>query len=117
MNLNLIWDFTCRDTLAQSYVAQTSKEAGKAAELAEQRKLSHYEERSAQYIISPVATETLGSWGPRSIKFMKELGKRICDATGGKDFNKLSLPVTEHCFPERKHYQYQGLYAKPKNNA
>ena len=81
---NLIWDFTCRDTLAQSYVAQTSKGAGKAAELAEQRKLAHYEELSAQYIITPVATETLGSWGTRSIKFIKELGKRIIDATGEK---------------------------------
>ena len=61
-----------------------SKEAGKAAELAEERKLAHYDELSAQYIITPVANETLGSWGSRSLKFIQELGQRICEATGEK---------------------------------
>ena len=59
-------------------------EAGKAAELAEERKLAHYDELSAQYIITPVANETLGSWGSRSLKFIQELGQMICEATGEK---------------------------------
>ena len=59
---NLVWDFTCRDSLAASYVSATSKEAGKAAELAEAKKSSHYEDLASQYLVTPVAAETLGSW-------------------------------------------------------
>ena len=32
----------------------------------------------------PVATETLGSWAPLGLKFVKEIGSRIADATGEK---------------------------------
>ena len=32
----------------------------------------------------PVATETLGSWGPMGLKFISEIGKRIGDATREK---------------------------------
>ena len=84
MGRNLIWDYTCSDSLCKSYVTKTSKEAGKAAEMAEERKLSHYQELSTQYIITPVANETLGSWGSRSLKFIQELGQRMCEATGEK---------------------------------
>ena len=79
---NLVWDFTCRDSLAASYVSATSKEAGKAAELAEAKKSSHYEDLANQYLVTPVAAETLGSWGPSSLKFIKELGGRIALSNG-----------------------------------
>ena len=79
---SLVWDFTCRDTLAMSYVGATSREAGKAAELAEKRKATHYQDLAAQYIVTPVAMETLGSWGPESIKFIKDLGGRIAQISG-----------------------------------
>ena len=64
--------------------SQLLAEAAKAAELAEERKLAHYDELSAQYIITPVGNETLGSWGSRSLKFIQELGQRICEATTGE---------------------------------
>ena len=32
----------------------------------------------------PVASETLGSWAPLGLKFIKEIGTRIADATGEK---------------------------------
>ena len=32
----------------------------------------------------PVANETLGSWAPLGLKFMKDTGKRIAEATGEK---------------------------------
>ena len=35
----LIWDFTCADTLCQSYVKHTAKEPGKAAEIRENFKI------------------------------------------------------------------------------
>ena len=79
---SLVWDFTCSDTLAPSYVATTSTEAGKAAAQAERRKLGHYDELSSNYIVMPVAVETMGSWGQMGLKFVKDLGSRIADATG-----------------------------------
>ena len=32
----------------------------------------------------PVANETLGSWAPLGLKFIKELGARIAETTGEK---------------------------------
>ena len=81
---SLVWDFTCSDTLAPSHVAVTSTEAGKSAAQAERRKLRHYEELSRNFIVTPVAVETLGSWGQMGLKFIKDLGSRISDVTGDK---------------------------------
>ena len=36
---SLVWDYTCSDTMAPSYIAKTSKEAGKSALQAKKRKL------------------------------------------------------------------------------
>ena len=81
---NLVWDFTCRDTLAMSHVAGTSTECGKAAMEAESAKLSLYKDLVQEYEVVPVALETLGSWGPSSLKFIEDVGKRIIQATGEK---------------------------------
>ena len=78
----LVWDFTCSDTLATSHIPATSKEAGKSAAQAEKRKLGHYEELKRNHIVMPVAVETMGSWGQMGLKFIKDLGSRIADATG-----------------------------------
>ena len=43
----LVWDFTCGDTLCQSYVSDTAREPGKAAEARETHKLITYEELKA----------------------------------------------------------------------
>ena len=81
----MVWDYTCSDTLASSHVPSTSKEAGKSAQQAEEKKMSHYADLATSgYIIMPVATETLGSWAPLGLKFVKEIGSRIADATGEK---------------------------------
>ena len=45
----LVWDFTCWDILFKSYVSETSEEAGKAADKAENRKLDKYSELSVHY--------------------------------------------------------------------
>ena len=80
----LVWDFTCRDTCAPSNVVATSEEAGKAAQKAESDKLAHYLELSTSYIVTPVATETLGSWGKSGLQFIKDIGSRITDHSGEK---------------------------------
>ena len=79
-----VWDFTCRDTLAASHVAGTSREIGKAAMEAEASKLALYKELVSQYDVIPVALETFGSWGPSGQKFIQDIGSRIALSTGEK---------------------------------
>ena len=62
----------------------TSLEAGKAAQEAEQIKFNTYRELATNYTVIPVATETFGSWGQIGLKFVKDIGTRIAEATGEK---------------------------------
>ena len=80
----VVWDYTCRDTLCSSHVSQTSQEASRAAVKAEQIKLKHYQELGATFTVVPIAMETMGSWGPDSLKFVSEIGQRIASHTGEK---------------------------------
>merc|ERR1712079_226392 len=82
--MQLVWDVTCPDTLAQSYLHLTSKEAGKAAEKAEKEKIQKYQELANKYIVMPVAVETMGAWGHSSLKFVQEIGERMTLASGDK---------------------------------
>ena len=36
------------------------------------------------YNVIPIVNETLGAWGPMGLKFVKEVGSRIGEATGEK---------------------------------
>ena len=95
---SVVWDFTCRDTLAQSYVGETSLEAGKAAEKAEDFKMDLYSNLIRDYTVVPVAGETLGAWGKQGLKFIQEIGSRITMATGKKNatyylFQSLSMAI------------------------
>ena len=58
---SLVWDFTCVDTLASSFLRDTSKQSGSAAEKAEKSKLAKYEEISKDYYMVPIAVETFGA--------------------------------------------------------
>ena len=80
---SLIWDYTCSDTLCTSHVQQTSQEAGKSAIQAEKKKLAKYQQLlNSGYLVMPVATETMGSWAPMALSFIKDIGKRIAEQTG-----------------------------------
>ena len=81
---NVAWDVTCADTVCQSHIAGTSKEAGKAAEDAETAKLNKYNELTCNFEVIPVAMETLGSWGQLGIKFVRQIGERMSTKTGDK---------------------------------
>ena len=75
---SLVWDYTCCDTLAPSHVLSSSQEAGKSALQAQKKKLSHYEHLATSgYIVMPVSMETLGSWAPMGLKFVKDIGARL----------------------------------------
>ena len=80
----LTWDFTCVDTLCDSYVQDSAKEAGKAAKNVETRKHNKYRDLTNNYLFTPIAIETYGSWGPESLKFIKEVGRKIQENTGEK---------------------------------
>ena len=80
----LIWDVTCVDTLAKAHIKGTSKLPGSAAEKAEKVKLSKYKELMQDYYMIPIAIETLGSWGPEGLEFIKSMGEKIQDLIGEK---------------------------------
>ena len=79
----LIWDATCSDTFAPSYIPNASSEAGAVAALAEDRKRMKYQHLdSSTYCFTPIAVETTGVFGPLTRAFLKDLGRRITRATG-----------------------------------
>ena len=80
----LVWDYCCNDTFASSYLSATSREAGKAAEEGEKRKIQKYAFLSQNYIFTPVAIETLGPMGPETFKFIQNIGSKISNITGDK---------------------------------
>ena len=80
----LIWDFTCHDTLAHTYVNTykwSSKKAGRVAEEAEKDKVDKYKSMTNEFYMVPMCMETLGVWGPAGYKFIKELGRMTCEKT------------------------------------
>ena len=80
----LIWDTTVADTLCNSYINQTSKLAGSAAEAREFSKTLKYTELSEDYCFAPIGIETFGSWGSDGHKIVKEIGKKVMEATDEK---------------------------------
>ena len=78
----LLWDATCPDTLAPSYIERSAAEPGAAAALAETRKSAKYAALSIAHEFVPVAIETLGTWGSAALSFVNELGRRISVVTG-----------------------------------
>ena len=73
----IVWDATCPDTLARSYRCQATNRAGAVADLAEERKSVKYTCLGAGYSFTPVAIETLGAMGKKSLAFVRELGHRV----------------------------------------
>ena len=79
----MIWDVTCADTLAPSYLAKTSVKPGSAAALASNRKHRLYKKMKEQnYILIAVAFETLGPWGEETMKLLTKVGKEMVKITG-----------------------------------
>ena len=73
----LVWDATCKDTFAPSYVSYAAREAGLVAKLAEERKRSKYRHLAASHIFVPVVVEIPGVFGMEALEFIKELGHRL----------------------------------------
>ena len=74
----LVWDVTCVDTLAPSYLHATSKKAGAAAELACKKKHDHYTKiKASNFIFAGLAFETLGPWCKETKSFIDAIGKKL----------------------------------------
>ena len=58
-----------------SNLRATKGETAKAAKLAEAKRISKSGETPSHLLFMPIATETLGSYGPQAASFIKELGK------------------------------------------
>ena len=91
----LVWDATCSDTYAPSYITSAASEAGAVASQAEERKITKYSHLDASLLFIPVAVETAGVFGPMTKRFFKELSHRMRSSTGEeKSFLYLSQRVS-----------------------
>ena len=68
----LVWDATCSDTFAPSHRSQATHAPGEVAARAEERKEAEYISLPAGHQFVPVAMETMGAMGPRTLLFLKE---------------------------------------------
>ena len=72
----LVWDVTCADTFATSYVSLASTGAGQVANQAEQRKRQKYSDLATRcYTFVPIAVETSGVFGEEAMQFFREVGR------------------------------------------
>lgn len=80
---SLVWDATCVDTFANSYLKMTSTRAGSAADQAVTRKHNLYRKiKDQNYNFVALAVETMGSWSAEAKKFFHSLGKRLEKVSG-----------------------------------
>jgi hypothetical protein len=80
----LLWNATCSEALAKSYISSTSRSAGAAALSAEKRKHKKYHEGVANlYKFVPFAVETLGGpFGEEALDLIKDLARRLIESSG-----------------------------------
>ena len=76
-----LWDSTCADTLAASYLNSTSRSPGAAAQSRELQKRRKYAIVTNMYKFCPFGVETLGPFGEDALDLVKDLGRRLRDAT------------------------------------
>ena len=78
----LVWDATCSDTFAPSYIATAASGAGLVAAAADGRKTVKYSNLAQTHHFVPIAIVTSGMFGPATAVFIKELGHRLRWVTG-----------------------------------
>ena len=77
----LAWDFTIPDTIANSYIGDTSTRATAAADRAAASKPPKYTDFAKTHHFVPIAVETSGAWNELALEFITELGRRIARIT------------------------------------
>ena len=77
----LVWDDTCPDTLAPSYLRMVVREPGAVVADVEYKKTQKYMHLTSSHCFVPVAVETLGVFGIEARHFFKEVARRMEIAT------------------------------------
>lgn len=77
-----MWDFTCADTFAPSYLPSTTKRPGAAAEKANEMKKKKYDFLRDRFLFIPVAMETTGVFAMEGLRLIEAIGERIAATTG-----------------------------------
>ena len=80
----LLWDATIPDSLAPSYWPKVISEPGAVAAMGESKKATKYAHLSISHIFTPVAVESLGAFGSRSLSFIHALGRKIRQYSGNE---------------------------------
>ena len=78
----LVWDATCPDTFACSYLGLSAQSAGEVASRAEALKLEKYSNLASSHFFAPIAIESSGVFASKTMSFIKDLGKRIARQSG-----------------------------------
>ena len=73
----LVWDATCPDTYAASYVSMSANQPGAAADMAEKRKLAKYCQLPRSTVFVPVAVETSGCYGQHAAELLRRIGAKL----------------------------------------
>jgi len=73
----MTWDVTVVDTIAPSHIVDSALRACTAATKAEAQKSQKYASIALTHTFIPLAFETLGSWGPQSEEFVRNLGRHL----------------------------------------
>ena len=76
------WDVTAPDTLARSYLSETSQTTTAAAESASRKKVAKYRDISKTHFFVPIALESLGPINSAGVDFLFTLGGHLCDKSG-----------------------------------
>ena len=78
-----MWDATCPDTYAPSYISHATREAGAVAERAEHLMISKYAHLDSSHHFVPVAVETSGVFGPEALPFIQDLSQGLRQVSQG----------------------------------
>jgi hypothetical protein len=76
----LLWEDTCADTMALSYINSSSYSAGAAANSREPKRRKYFD-LSHRYILVPFGVGTLGPFGGEALELVSVLGRRLQEAT------------------------------------
>ena len=79
---SLVWDCTCVDTFAGVHLNWSAMEAGIAANSNEERQLLKYAALAEAHQFEPIAVETMGVYGESTGVIIREIGRRLVEATG-----------------------------------
>jgi len=79
---SLVWDATCPDPFATSYIGQATTAAGCMADHIEARKCERYSHLVPSHLFQPVAIKTSGVIGQKSLSFLRALGDRLAQEFG-----------------------------------